>query len=160
MLIACPVWSSTCIWQGKIHKSVLALVCIHKVNWFDITVQTHPDLNVIEVISLKQTIGLVWLIHSHVPPARVHPDALCLKPGLVDAVGGADQQGVQRRRGSRPPGPSGRHLPGQQRQQHQQPLPGRLRRPAVAGRALSEKLPERPLGLSLTEGKTDQMPEM
>lgn len=100
------------------------------------------------------------LIPSLIPPVRVHPDALCLKPGLVDAVGGADQQGVQRRRGPRPPGPSGRHLPGQQRQQHQQPLPGRLGWPAVAGRALSEELPERPLGLSVTEGKRDKTPEM
>lgn len=74
---------------------------------------------------------------------RVHPDALCLQPGLVDAVGGADQQGVQRRRGSRPPGPRGGHVPGQQRQQHQQPLHGRLRRAPVAGRAV----PEGPVGL-------------
>ncbi|TNM98966.1 hypothetical protein fugu_013530 [Takifugu bimaculatus] len=59
-------------------------------------------------------------------PQRVHQDALRLKPRLVDALGGADQQGVQRCGGSRPPGPSGRHLPVQQRQQHQQPVHGRL----------------------------------
>lgn len=87
------------------------------------------------------------------PLGRVYPDALCLKPGLVDALGGADQQSVQRRRGPRSSGPSRRHLPGQQRQQHQQPLHGRLRPTAVAGRDVSKKLPERPLRLNLnTEG--------
>lgn len=88
--------------------------------------------------------------------ARVHPDALCLKPGLVDALGGADQQSVQRCRRSRSSGPSGRHVPGQQRQQHQQPLYGRLWWTSVPGRTVFKKLPERPVWLRLKEDLKDE----
>lgn len=60
------------------------------------------------------------------PVARVHQDALRLQPRLVDALGGTDQQGVQRRGGSCSPRPSSRHVHVQQREQHQQPVHGGL----------------------------------
>lgn len=89
-------------------------------------------------------------------PARVHPDALCLKPRLVDALRGADKQSVQWCRRSRSSGPSGRYVPGQQRQQHQQPLHGRLWWTSVTGRTVFKRLPEWPIGLKLKEKNKDR----
>ena len=82
---------------------------------------------------------------------RVHPDALCLKPRLVDAFRGADQQSFQRCRRTRSPGPGSRHFPGQQRQQHQQPLHGRIWWTLVTGWTVFKRLSERPVGLRLKE---------
>lgn len=74
----------------------------------------------------------------------------------MDALRGADQQSVQRRRRSRSSGPSSRYVPGQQRQQHQQPLHGWLRWTPVTGRTVFKSQPERPIGLKLKEGIKDK----
>lgn len=98
---------------------------------------------------IKKNIYIYFFIENLL--ARVHPDALCLKPRLVDALRGADQQSVQWCRRSRSSGPSGRYVPGQQRKQHQQPLYGRLWWTSVTGRTVFERLPEWPIGLKLEE---------